>query len=382
MPVQSLKVRAQFDADPAAQLMAAVALVGAALSALETPKDFAVLVRRLEVLVNQQLDSDGMHLSRSPLVQIQLLSEMIPVNHILKLRHAELSAALSLKIEAMHRMLDALVLGTREPVYMNGCGQMAVDLVLAIAAQSGARMPGSGIVGGYGVLVDGAGKLVADTGLVPPLEFSNHAHAGALSFEFSSGTTLVAGSCGPAPSQLPESRNLFRHSSAQTAPTIDDISSAEVGGRGFLSDRLRPIGPPAAARLIAGENALEMHSPAYRSRFGIDIARRLTLMGAGHTLVGQDRFVASGRQSRHEGVFSLRFHLAPGATPERAGSEDLVRIVYKGGDVWTFLWEGAAIDIEESVRHSAHFGLLRTHQIVLSGPARASHEVAWVFTRQ
>lgn len=380
--VQSLKLRAQYDPDPAAQLMAAAALAGAALCALEEPKDLGVLVRRLEAMIVRQFDAEGMHLSRSPLVQIQLLSELVPVNQLLKLRHAELAATLGPRIEAMHRMLDALVLGTREPVYMNGCGQMPVDLILAIGAQSGTRAPGSGVMGGYGVLADGAGKLVADGGLVPPLEFSGHAHAGALGFEFSSGTTLIVGNCGPGPSQLPESRNLFRHSSAHSAPTLDDVSSAHVGGRGFLSDRLRPTGPAPEIVYLGEENALELRSPAYRGRFGLDIVRRLTLMGAGHTLVGQDRFVAAGRRAVREENFNIRFHLAPGSMPERAGSEEMMRIVHKNGEAWAFLWEGAEAEIEESVRHSAHFGLLRTRQIVLTGKARAGKEIAWVFTRQ
>ncbi len=380
--VQSLKVRARYEPDPAARLMAAVAMVGAALCALEDPRDLAALVRRLEAMIASQFDGDGMHLSRSPLVQIQLLNELVPVNQLLKLRHAGLAASLGPRIEAMHRMLDALVLGTREPAYMNGCGQMPVDLILAIGAQSGTRAPGSGVLGGYGILADGTGKLVADGGLVPPLEFSAQAHAGALGFEFSSGATLVVGNCGPAPGQLPESRNLFRHSSGHSAPTLDDVSSAHVGGRLFLADRLRPTGPAPHITHVEAENALELHSPAYRGRFGLDIVRRLTLMGAGHTLVGQDRFVAAGGGRVREETFNIRFHLAPGAAPGRARSEDMVRIVYRNGETWAFLWEGAEAEIEESVRHSAHFGLLRTRQIVLTGRARAGREIAWVFTRQ
>lgn len=379
--VQSLRIRAKLDTEPVAQLMAGVALVGAGLCSSEPPKDFEALVRRLDLFVQRQFDRDGLHVSRSPQIQIQILAELFPVHHLLRVRYSELAATLNPRMEAMHRALDALVLGTREPVYMNGCGQVPVDLVLAIGAQSGARLQGSGIVGGYGILVDGSGKLVADSGLVPPLEHSGNAHAGALSFEFSSGTTLVAGNCGPAPIQLPESANLFRHSSAHCAPTIDDASSAIVGGPGWLSNRLRPIGPEPTITLFAEENALELTSPAYRSRYGVDIARRLTLMGAGHTLVGQDRFVAAGRHAMRGGMFNLRFHLAPGAVAERA-ADDMVRITHKGGEAWAFLWEGAAIEVEESVRHSAHYGLLKTQQLVLSGPIEAGHEIAWVFTRQ
>lgn len=380
--IQALKVRVPLTFDPVARLVAEIALVGAALSMQEEARDLPELVQRLEAQVARQFDADGLHLSRSPLVQVQVLSEVIPVNQLLGIRRPDLAGALGRRLEAMHRALERLVLGTREPVYMNGCGQMPVDLVLAIAAQSGMRAGASGLSGGYGVLVDGTGKLVADSGLVPPLEFAAHAHAGALSFEFSSGGTLVAGSCGPAPSQLPESKNLFRHSSAHSAPTIDDLSSAEIGGPGLLGDRLRPRGPAPEIVLVAEENALEMRSPAHRQRYGLDIVRRLTLMGGGHTLVGQDRFVASARQQARQGEFSIRFHLAPGVAIQRTPGEEIIRMIHRSGESWSFLWEGAQADIEDSVRHSAHFGLVRTQQIVLTGAARPDVEIAWVFTRQ
>src|SRR5690606_24071344 len=239
---------------------------------------------------------------------------------------------------------------TREPVYANGCGQVPVELTLAIAAQSGVRSTGSGLCGGYGILVDGPGKLVADSGQLPPPQFAHDAHAGALSFEYACGSTLVVGNCGPAPAQLEESRDLFRHTSAHSAPTIEDISSARIARNGTLLAR----GAAPEIGLDAGENSIEMRLGAYRDHYGLDIVRRLTLMGGGQTLVGQDRFLATDRPARQNGIFSIRFHLAPGVVTERWDGEDLIRLVYRNGEGWAFLWEGASADIEDSVRHSAH----------------------------
>src|SRR5699024_7008335 len=115
---------------------------------------------------------------------------------------------------------------------------------------------------------------------------------------------LVAGNCGPAPGQLADSRDLFRHSSAHSAPTIDDVSSARIG------KVLRQRGPAPVLVLEPDENALEMRTGAYRTPYGLDVVRRLTLMGGGQTLVGQDKFVAAGRPGRQQGHFSIRFHLA------------------------------------------------------------------------
>lgn len=374
--IASLKARAPLARDPVERLMAEIALVGAALSESEEGSDLSAHVERLGALLEAGLDGDGLIKNRNPFSQIQILSEIIPVNQVLGQRHGAMSGGIARRIEAMHRALEKLVLGTREPVYANGCGQVPVELILAIAAQSGVRGTGSGLCGGYGILADGPGKLVADSGQVPPLAFAGVAHAGALSFEYACGSVLVAGNCGPAPGRLAESRNLFRHTSAHSAPTIEDMSSARIGGA------LRPRGPAPQIVLEAGENAIEMRTGAYRRRFGLDLVRRLTLMGGGQTLVGQDRFVAARRSGRQQGHFSIRFHLAPGVTVERSSGEDLVRMVYRNGEVWTFLWEGAAAEIEDSVRHSASLGLHRTRQIVLSGVAKSDAEVAWVFTRQ
>lgn len=379
--VQSLSVRAPLEPDPLAQLMAYIALVGAALSATEEDRDTEAHVARLDAALADQIDADGLHRSRNPFSQVQILSELIPVRQLLSQRRQDLGGGIDTKVERMQRALDSLVLGTREPAYMNGCGQVPVELILAIAAQSGARGAGTGTCGGYGVLVDGAGKLVADSGRVPPPQFAAAAHAGALAFEFSSHGALIAGNCGPAPPQLPRSANLFRHTSAHSAPTIDDISSAAITGGSVTGAVLRPRGTTTMT-LSAADNALELHTSAYRERYGLDLVRNLTLLGAGETLVGQDRFLAAPKGRQHAGEFIIRFHLAPDVVLERADGEDLFQLVFKSGSSWAFLWEGAQVEIEDSVRHSAHFGLVKTRQIVLSGPAEPGREVAWVFTRQ
>ena len=59
----------------------------------------------------------------------------------------------------------------------------------------------------------------------------------------------------------------------------------------------------------------------------------------------------------------------------------MLRLRLASGATWTFLWEGATLRIEDSVRQSAHFGLHRIKQIVLETPLEADHELAWIFTR-
>jgi uncharacterized heparinase superfamily protein len=61
-------------------------------------------------------------------------------------------------------------------------------------------------------------------------------------------------------------------------------------------------------------------------------------------------------------------------------TDDLVRLRLGSGAVWTFLWEGADMRVEDSVRQSAYFGFHRTKQLVLEVLASDASEVSWIFT--
>src|SRR5690606_11655882 len=92
----------------------------------------------------------------------------------------ESAEELSELLDSMHRALDAISLGTGEPAYFNGTGQLPHDMVVAVQAQSPARARTTGTVGGYGRLISGQAIVVADGGQVPPPEFARTAHASAL----------------------------------------------------------------------------------------------------------------------------------------------------------------------------------------------------------
>lgn len=379
---QSLKARQNLAIKPTDQLYAHIALLGIGLCQNDEPKNLGNLVTRVERAIDEQFDMDGLHQSRNPEMQIAMLCELMPVVERLKLRNAFLSMELARRVDLLYRAFDALTLSTIEPVFMNGCGQLPLDLVLAIASKGNVKLKESALLGGYGILQEGQSRVVADSGRVPPVEYAQDAHAGSLSFEFACGGTLICGNCGPAPEQLPESKALFRHSSAHSAPTIDDISSADFGSNRLYGEVMRQRGAAPVIYLDGQRNSLELVSPAYRELYGLDLIRNLTLTGGGLTLVGQDRFEAVEGHQTAQGEFCIRFHLAPDVLVDRSPDEDLFRIVYKGGESWAFIWEGAHADLEESVRHSMTFGLVRTQQIVLSGVAHDRADVAWVFTQQ
>lgn len=374
--IASLRLRGPLATDPVDALMAAIALVGEALCSVRSGQAMAGRVRRLQKLVDEQIDDDGLHRSRSAKLQLMLLVELTTIMQALRLEHEDYAQEFSQLAESMQRALDAISLGTGEPAYFNGTGQMPHDLIVAVQAQSAARARNTGIVGGYGRLISGRSIVVADSGKIDDADFTRLAHASALAFEFSHGRDLVVGNCGPAPAGNQHDALLFRQGIAHSCPTINAVSAANVLQSGPLAGRLVPVGRPAGIEAHAADQSLVMHCYGYAERFGVTLERHLTLLAEGKSLVGQDRIIRN--RQRISGALAIRFHLAHQTEVQVA--EDLVRLRLSSGAVWTFLWEGATARIEDSVRQSAYFGFHRTQQIVLETLVADASEVSWIFT--
>ncbi len=360
------------------QLFTAIALAGVALCDERRVSELPKRMRRLSRLLEQQIDADGLHRTRSAKVQLQLLVDLETLRQALRHDHEDFERELSEIVNDMHRALDAVSLSTGEPAYFNGTGQLPHDLIVAVQVQSTARFRSTGTSGGYGRLIGGRSVVVADSGLVPAPEFAGGVHASALAFEFSHGTELVVGNCGPAPNELLGQGLVFRESITHSGVTINDLSAAKLRHRGPFAGLLLPIGTPAELQADDQEHSVSIRAHAYQRRFGVAIERRLMLMAEGKTLVGQDKLIG-GRTGRRPNAAIARFHLALGTTVE-PGEDDVLRLRLASGAVWTFLWEGAEMRIEDSVRQSSYFGFHRIKQIVLEAPIGGEREIAWIFT--
>lgn len=378
--LQSLRIRGAVAPDPLDALYAAIALLGAALCEQSAGKVVAARIARLKTLLERQIDGDGLHLSRSALVQFDLLTELVSVRQALEQRHRGLTVAIGSIIDDMHHALGGMIMGNGEPGYFNGCGQLPVDLVVGLQSQSSFAPTTTSTRSGYGILVSGPSKVIVDSGLVPPVEFARNAHAGGLGFEFSHGRDLIVGNCGPAPSDLVDAKGLFRQGAAHSGPTAGARSMAHIAQRGMHKGALTSSAEPPNMVIDVAECAAEVTNFGYANNLGVNIRRNLTLISDGSTLVGQDTILRT--RNIRPGTVVLRFHLAPGAEAVRQAGDEMISIQLKSGTVWTFLWEGGDAEIEESVRQSAYFGFYQTQQIVIEAELRANHEISWIFTRQ
>ncbi len=374
--IQSLKLRAPFAEFPEEGLMAAIALLGVSLCDPDREAEIPARLYAMNMLLDRQIDEDGLHRSRSAKVQFMLIVELTTIRQAL-LRHSDAYRnELGELLESMHRAFDAISLGTGEPAYFNGTGQMPHDIIVAVQAQTPTRARSTGTAGGYGRLIWGKSIVVADSGLVPPPDYARHMHASALAFEFSHGRDLVVCNCGPAQSDEEDSALLFRQGIAHYGPTINALSAAAIPTHGPLKNRLVKIGRDPELLSEEADHSLVMRCHGYAERFGVVLERRLTLLAEGHSLVGQDKILHASRKV--SGAVAIRFHLAHQTQVSQAG--DMLKLRLASGQVWNFLWEGAEMRVEDSVRQSAYFGFRRTRQIVLDALVGDAEEISWIFT--
>lgn len=373
------------------RLRARVALAFAALSLPAPASALRSATRNLGEELDRQILPDGGHISRNPLTVLEILADLLPLRQTYANQAETPPAGL---IGAIDRMLPALRFFRHHDgslARFNGMGATIQDRIAAILRHDdtvGAPLlhaPYSG----YERLSMGDVTVIADTGVPPPIDVSNSAHAGCLSFELSSGRQHYIVNAGVDTYGAAEFRPLARATAAHSTATLNDTSSARFA----LSMRVGGLpGSPllggprkvSSERLDDGSRqGFVARHDGYAQRFGILHERELVLSANGNVLTGRDRFLQAGSSAtRGDGrdAVAVRFHIHPDANLFRDEHDRLV-LAAEGGDIWVFISPQVQPEVEESIFFAGIAGPRRSRQIVLHFQATSLAEVHWQFVR-
>lgn len=189
MQIRYLRSMAREMPDGKDRLRARIALAFAALSLPAPASALRGATRNLAGELNRQILADGGHISRNPMAVLEILADLLPLRQTYANQAEAPPQAL---IGAIDRMLPALRFFRHQDgslARFNGMGATIHDRIATILRHddtAGAPLlhaPHSG----YERLAMGGTTVIADTGLPPPVDVSNAAHAGCLAFELSSG---------------------------------------------------------------------------------------------------------------------------------------------------------------------------------------------------
>ena len=391
MQIRYLRSMAREMPDGEGRLRARIALAFAALSLPAPASALRAATRNLADELDRQILPDGGHISRNPMAVLELLADLLPLRQTYANQAEAPPAAL---IGAIDRMLPALRFFRHQDgslARFNGMGATIHDRIVTIMRHddtAGAPLlhaPHSG----YERLSMGGVTVIADTGLPPPLDVSNAAHAGCLAFELSSGRQHFIVNAGIDTYGAPEFRPLARATAAHSTATVNDTSSARFSHSLRVSDLLGspliggPQNVPCKRLDQKGMHGFVARHDGYVPQFGFLHERELKLTTNGNVLTGRDRFLRPGGGAiRNNGrdFVTLRFHVHPDINLLQ-DEHDRLTLAAAQGDTWVFTCAEVVPEVEESIYFAGLGGPRRSRQMVLAFKASEIAEIHWQLTR-
>jgi uncharacterized heparinase superfamily protein len=360
---------------------ALTALKGLIAAAAAMPAHAPYLPRAQKFLaqeIERQVLADGSHVERSPAAHLAALQDLTEIRALLQAAGAEATDTLAVTIERLAAALRAMRHGDGGLALFNGSKEDLSTLVDLVFSQAGGpqagragRARGSLALNGLHRIAAGKSLLLVDAGAPAAPGLDRLAHAGTLSFEFSSGKERLIVNCGAAQAAAHEWRDALRATAAHSTLTIAGVSSSEPRESGLGR---RPEQVEAERHEANGAHWLECSHDGWRRLFGAIHHRRLYLSESGEDLRGEDLIEAEQPQP-----FTIRFHLHPAVNASQQDN-GAVLLRLPSGQGWRLRAEGAAISVQESV----YFGLTeprRAEQIVLTAHQDGPQQVKWAITR-
>ena len=344
--------------------------------------------RHLDSEFDAQILPDGGHVSRNPMVLIDLLTNLLP----LKQTYINLGQKPPRNMAAgMDRMFSALRFfrhSNGELVLFNSSSTVSADRLLGVlrydegAGAAYREMPHSH----YQRLTAGNAVLVADTGPPPEGILSSKAHAGCLSFELSSGANRYIVNAGAPVVSRDSYAEFARMTAAHSTVTLDDRSSLKFSHSPFLG----PI-------VISGVRRVEVESldeegkhlgfsathDGYVSSLRLLHRRKIRLLQSGYEVQGRDQcFRPDGSLPKPEDQTTgvARFHIHP--TIAVSQDEDgTVHLMAGDGESWAFIARDLTPRVEEDVHFADLAGARASKQITLEFIVGEQPQIDWKLIR-
>lgn len=356
-------------------------LIYGGLALLDGEKAMGLALDLLKRQLEEEVLSDGGHISRSPQRQAEFVRALIDIRAAFHAAQLEIPHEVSLALARMIPALKMFRYGDGKLGVFNGGGEgaaLTIDAILTMAETRGRvlkRLPQTG----YERLTAGRSLLLVDTGGPPPRGYDDEAHAGLLAFEFSVGRERLIVNCGAGPAGEAEWRRAMGATAAHSTVTLDDTNACELLPEGGIGNRPREI---VSQRYEQDETQfIEMSHDGYGARRRVIVQRLLGLAAEGDQLFGRE--VIAGPPGKD---FTIRWHLHPAVTAllVQGGGAALLRT--PSGLGWRLKLEKTAAAVDLALEASLYCGEgapRRTLQLRAGGRTREDPTVIeWSLIRE
>jgi uncharacterized heparinase superfamily protein len=362
------------------------ALTGAAQATICLPKQrkrLDTVLRTLTAELDRQILPDGGHVERNPSVLVDILYQIAEVKNCLNQAQLVVPDGLQSAIDRMAPMVRFLRHGDGGLALFNGSveGDPAVtDRILQLAESAG-RAFNSAPYAGFERLEAGRSLIVVDAGDPPKPGWDSHAHAGALSFEFSTGKERMIVNCGATVHDDEAWREAQRSTPAHSTLSLALTNSSALTDTGFGARRAHVT---ALRKDAEGCCLLEMQHSGFSAPLGFKHFRRIFLNQDGTDLRGEDRLIPiDPNQPVAPRRFEVRFHLHPSVQASLLANHEAALLKLPSGAGWRFRSGGAAIRLEDSIYMGRRGDARRSQQLVLTGETHEGDRIVkWAIRRE
>ncbi|GBR57209.1 hypothetical protein AA18889_1054 [Acetobacter senegalensis DSM 18889] len=319
-------------------LTALKGLLAVAVSLPDYPEFLTRYLRLIDSTISQQILPDGGHITRCPEDLLQCVRELAEMLYILQVARVPLPTSV---LDAANRSAPALRAmrhGDGGLALFNGsCEQNPQFIEHVLSRASRTRVVAAGLPeSGFARLNNGRALLIADAASAAPAGYDGSAHAGMLSFEFSSGRQRLIVNCG---SSIQRGwAEALRYPAAHSVLELADLTPMRFDANGGISQK------PQVTRQTSvqdGVHCLSMTHDGYKPQGGGLYSRKIYLDKDGTVLQGIEKL----EDVSIPVPLCIRFHLHPDVSIEQ---EEDGYLLHTPEETW-FFWSDAHIEIEESV---------------------------------
>lgn len=347
---------------------------------------------KLATELKKQILPDGGHISRNPALIPEILALLLPLKEGF---NAIDTAPPEEMLSAIERLLPALRFfrhGDGTIARFNGVSVCEKDLVSTLLRYD--ESLGTPVLdashSGYQRATIGNGNLIVDTGEPPKGELSIDAHAGCLSFEFSSGLSSIIVNCGAPEFFDQNTSQVWRTTNAHSTVTLNETSSCrfenpDTAGRGISGQIFtRNLKPEITRQDTSSSATITAAHNGYVREFGIRHQRILTLDTNGERLFAQEWFSGPNKGDMRyttKDKVALRFHLHPDIKASLAANSETCLLETREGEQWRFDCPGFEIELVESIFFATLPAPKSTWQIIVHTKAYDNPEINWALQK-
>ena len=344
--------------------------------------------RELDHEIERQILPDGGHISRNPRVAVDLLFDLLPLRQTYVNLGHDIPAKLISGIDRIYPALRFFRHQGGDLALFNGAtSTLAHELMSVLRYDESAGQPFKALPHvGYQRLSAKDVVVIADTGMPLSPDLSKTAHAGCLSFEFSSGKHRFVINSGSPKFASDSYRQTARVTAAHSTVVLNETSSSRISPSPFLGPIMaRGVSKVTAERslLSDGSDCLVASHDGYLAAFGLVHQREWRLSADGTRLSGRDCFVRADGTFPEEsdtGEAVVRFHIHPLIDIVPTDVENVL-LRAPDGESWVFSAPGHVVDITSDIFFADASGIRASEQLEIAFSVGRTPEIHWELRR-